>query len=97
MALITLEEGKKRLSYEYEDNDTEISSMISSIEGYLYIATGKNWENVPNTEHGQKAKAVAKEYVKLKLFLDYYSAHTTLDDARLTSMIKQLQYFARLV
>ncbi len=92
MALITLEEGKNRLSYEYEDKDTEILGMIANIEGYLYMATGKHWEDAP-----AEPKAVAKEYVKLKLYLDYYSAHTTIDDLRLTNMLKQLQCFARLM
>lgn len=37
---------------------------------------------------------VAKEYVLLKVKLDYYGAHTELDDLRLTNLMKQLQVSA---
>lgn len=45
-------------------------------------------------EHLLSVAYVAKEYVLLKAYLDYYGAHTELDDKRLTSLIKQLQVSA---
>ena len=85
--LVTLDEAKKRLSYEYEDKDGEIQAMVEAIESYLFFATGVDWSESDN----EKAKALAKEYILLKLHLDYYSAHTEIDDLRLTNAIKQLQ------
>lgn len=37
---------------------------------------------------------VAKEYVLLKAYLDYYGIHTEIDDLRLTNLMKQLQVSA---
>ena len=37
---------------------------------------------------------VAKEYVLLKAYLDYYGAHTEIDNLRLTNLMKQLQVSA---
>lgn len=37
---------------------------------------------------------VAKEYVLLKAYLDYYGAHTEIDDLRLINLMKQLQVAA---
>lgn len=37
---------------------------------------------------------VAKEYVLLKAYLDYYGSHTEIDNLRLTNLMKQLQVSA---
>lgn len=94
MALVTLADAKDRLSIDFNDKDNEIEGLIASIEGSLFLATGiKNWDSVSD----EKIKAVAKEYVLLRLYLDYYNRHTDLDNARLTSMLKQLQVAAFMV
>ena len=88
MALLELAEAKQRLSIDFDTMDEVIKGKIDAIEGYLYFATGiKDWSIVDN----EAAKNLAKEYVGLSLYLDYYSAYSELEQKRLTAMIKQLQ------
>ena len=88
--LVTLDEAKERLSIDFDTKDDEITSRVKSIEGYLSFGTGLTLDDIADED----IKNVAKEYVLLKLYLDYYSLHTELDDARLTQMMKQLQAVA---
>ena len=85
MNIVTLAECKERLSVDFDTKDTDITIMANSIEGYLFFATGLK------TIVTEETLNLAKEYILLKLYLDYYNAHTELDDRRLTAMIKQLQ------
>lgn len=92
--LVTLEEAKNRLSIDFDYKDKEIESRITSIEGYLKFATGiQDFELVENEDFLN----VAKDYILLKLFLDYYLAYTEIDNNRLTALMKQLQVMALVV
>lgn len=84
---VTLDEAKERLSIDFDTKDDEITSRVEGIEGYLAFGTGLDLANVVD----EKLVSIAKEYVLLKLYLDYYSVHTEIDDLRLTQMMKQLQ------
>lgn len=88
MNIVTLAECKERLSIDFDTKDNEITIMANSIESYLFFATGL--ENITN----EKTLNLSKEYVLFKLYLDYYNAHTELDDRRLTAILKQLQVVA---
>ena len=88
MNIVTLAECKERLSIDFDTKDKEIEIMANSIESYLFFATGL--ENIAN----DKILNLAKEYILFKLYLDYYNAHTQLDDMRLTAILKQLQVVA---
>ena len=132
MQLVTLAEAKDRLSYDFNDKDSEIKGLINAIEGYLTIATGLDLKALkaeidkaepeieaesplpeeseddpfepiePFSEEAEEEineqllsiAYVAKEYVLLKAYLDYYGAHTEIDDLRLTNLMKQLQVSA---
>lgn len=91
MILVTLVEAKDRLSIDFDYKDKEIENRVNSIEGYLTIATGLDLSTLVEKT---TMWAVAREYVFLSLYLDYYMAHTELDDKRLLSMIVQLQTLA---
>ncbi len=91
MNLVSLAECKERLSIDFDTKDKEIEIMTNSIESYLYFSTGIDF-----TSLDEKTIAIAKEYVLLKLYLDYYNAHTQIDDMRLTALMKQLQAVALL-
>ena len=88
MNIVTLAECKERLSIDFDTKDKEIEIMANSIESYLFFATGL--ENISN----ERTLNLAKEYILFKLYLDYYNAHTQLDDMRLTAILKQLQVVA---
>ena len=88
MNIVTLAECKERLSIDFDTKDNEITLMANSIESYLFFATGL--ETISN----DKILNLAKEYILFKLYLDYYNAHTQLDDMRLTAILKQLQVVA---
>lgn len=88
MGLVTLEEMKERLSADFSTKDTEIQGLINSAEGYLLLATGVDYSKI---EGDDPVKNVAKEWVFLRVYLDYYIAHTEIDEKRLTAMMKQLQ------
>ena len=85
MNIVTLAECKERLSIDFDTKDTDITIMANSIESYLFFATGLKDIKI------EEVKNLAKEYILLKLYLDYYNAHTELDDRRLTAIMKQLQ------
>ena len=85
MNIVTLAECKERLSIDFDTKDTDITIMANSIESYLFFATGLR------SVVTEEVKNLAKEYILLKLYLDYYNAHTELDDRRLTAIMKQLQ------
>lgn len=85
MNIVTLAECKERLSIDFDTKDTDITIMANSIESYLFFATGLR------SIATEEVKNLAKEYILLKLYLDYYNAHTELDDRRLTAIMKQLQ------
>lgn len=106
--LVTLAEAKERLSIDFDTKDSEITGLINAIESYLSFATGldimalkteldkeNNPENLLMVNQDMLSVAhLAKEYVLLRAYLDYYMAHTEIDDLRLTSIIKQLQVIA---
>lgn len=105
MQLVTLAEAKERLSIDFSTKDGEIIGLVNAIEGYLFNATGLNLKalkaeltkeeaNEEVNESTLSMAYVAKEYVLLRVYLDYYNAHTEIDDLRLTSLIKQLQVSA---
>lgn len=102
MQLVTLLEAKERLSIDFNDKDKEITGLINAVEGYLATATGldltKLKDEIIKDETLETVDSlllstayVAKEYILLKTYLDYYMAHTEIDDYRLTLLIKQLQ------
>ena len=105
MQLVTLAEAKERLSIDFDTKDSEITGLVNAIEGYLFNATGLDFKalKAETLKDGTLEEVnkpllstayVAKEYVMLKLYLDYYNAHTELDDLRLTNLMKQLQISA---
>jgi len=88
MQLVTLDEAKKRLSYESDEMDSDITLMVDGIESYLFFATGVDFSVSTN----ERAKKVAKEYVLTALYMQYYNVKDdTMSQARLTAMVKQLQ------
>ncbi len=91
MKLITLNEAKDRLSIDFNYKDGEIESRVNSIEGYLTIATNLDLSRLSKNS---EMRAVAREYVFLSLWCDYYDAHTELNDKRLSRLIGQLQVIA---
>lgn len=91
MVLVTLTEAKERLSIDFNTKDSEITGMVNAIESYLYFATGLKF-TTPLVEND--ITKLAKEYVLLSVYLDYYNAHTEIDDLRLTKIMKQLQVAA---
>lgn len=96
MKLVTLEEVKDRLSIDFNTKDNELTLLANSTEGYLYLATGFDFSTLKDSEdYGNECMyEVAKDWVLLKCYLDYYNAHTELDDLRLTNKMKQLQVYA---
>jgi hypothetical protein len=92
MNIVTLAECKNRLHIDFNDSDSDIEIMANSIESSLYFATGIDF----NGTIDDKVKDLAKEYVLLKLYLDYYEKHTEIDNRRLTYIMKQLQLVAHL-
>lgn len=92
MNIVTLAECKDRLHIDFNDSDSDIEIMANSIESSLYFATGIDF----NVTIDDKVKDLAKEYVLLKLYLDYYEKHTEIDNRRLTYIMKQLQLVAHL-
>lgn len=97
MNIVTLAECKERLSIDFDTKDNEITIMANSIESYLSFATGLDFEYAYVPTDSDLVYNLAKEYVLLKLYLDYYNAHTEIDDLRLTNMLKQLQVVAHVI
>ena len=110
MNIVTLAECKERLSIDFDTKDNEITIMANSIESKLFIGAGINSKqlaeqysgkelilNETQKEFVENAYNTSKEYILFKLYLDYYNAHTELDDRRLTSMMKDLQVMAVLL
>ena len=109
MNIVTLAECKERLSIDFDTKDNEITIMANSIESKLFIGAGINSKqlakqysekellNETQKELIENAYNTSKEYILFKLYLDYYNAHTELDDRRLTSMMKDLQVMAVLL
>lgn len=98
MNIVTLEEAKERLSIDFDTKDNEITIMTNSIESYLSFATGIDFgEYAYVPTDSDLVHNVAKEYVLLKLYLDYYNAHTEIDNLRLTNMINQLKVVAHVI
>ena len=95
MNIITLAEAKERLSIDFNTKDNEITIMANSIESYLSFATGLPLSTLQTSNIN--IYNIVKEYILLKLYLDYYNAHTDIDDLRLTQILKQLQVVAHLV
>ena len=96
MQIVTLGEAKERLSIDFDTKDNEITIMTNAIESYLSFATGIKFEYAYVPDDSDLIHNLAKEYVLLKLYLDYYSAHTEIDDFRLLNIIKQLQVVAHI-
>ena len=97
MNIVTLAEAKERLSIDFDTKDNEITIMTNSIESYLSSATGidfGDYSYIPTDS--DDVLNLAKEYVLLKLYLDYYNAHTETDDLRLTNILKLLQVMAHI-
>ena len=99
MKLVTLEEVKERLSIDFDTKDDELTELANATEGYLYLATGYDFSTLAESEdYGEECLYnVAKDWVLLKCYLDYYDAHTELDDLRLTNKMKQLQVYATVI
>lgn len=91
MELVTLAEAKERLSIDFDYKDGEIENLVNSIEGYLSIGTGLKLKEL---EKDSDVWSVARAYVMLRLYLDYYGAHTEIDDKRLGYIINQLKVAA---
>lgn len=94
MNIVTLAECKNRLHIDFDDSDSDIEIMANSIESSLFIATGLTFEYTTLPTYSDTALNLAKEYVLLKLYLDYYEKHTEIDNKRLTYLMKQLQMVA---
>lgn len=102
MELVTLAEVKERLSIDFDSKDGEITGIVNAAEGYLFAATGIDLfalkaELDKKEQHDfmvLSSAYIAKEFVLLKTYLDYYEAHSELGNQRLTSMIKTLQHVA---
>ena len=92
MNIVTLSDCKNRLHIDFNDSDSDIEIMANSIESSLYFATGIDFNSTVDV----RTKDLAKEYVLLKLYLDYYEKHTDIDNRRLTYIMKQLQLVAHL-
>lgn len=110
MNIVTLAECKERLSIDFDTKDTDITIMANSIESKLFIGAGINSKRLAERYSDKElisnetekllvenAYNTSKEYILFKLYLDYYNAHTELDDRRLTSMMKDLQVMAVLL
>lgn len=87
MQLVTLAEAKERLSIDFNTKDSEITGLVNAIEGYLFNATGLNLkalkaeiDKVGTLEEINEpllaTAYVAKKYVLLRAYLDYYNALT---------------------
>lgn len=87
--LVSLSEAKERLSIDFDDQNDEIESRISSIMAYIENATGISEKDFGNLENS--VQNLAKDYVLKSLYYDYYDQHTELNDRRLTMIMKQLQ------
>lgn len=94
MNIVTLAECKDRLSIDFADKDTDITIMANSIEGELYVGTG--FRLVGAFDNTNPLHNLAKEAVLFKLYLDYYNAHTEIDDLKLTRLIRSVQLLASL-
>lgn len=99
MKLATLDEVKEKLSIDFDTKDNEITNLTNAAEGYLFLATGVDFSLYKDSEDEMAANAyaVAKEWVLLKVYMDYYSSHTEIDNLRLTNYMKQLQVTATVV
>ena len=93
MKLITLEEAKLYISYDSDVMDNEIERQVNAIEGYLFNGTGVDWSEVDD----EASKAVAKDYVLVRLRCDYYNEYNEMNIWRLQSMINQLKVAAHMV
>lgn len=87
--IVSLEEMKDRLSIDFATKDDEITGLIKAAEAYLYFATGFDFNLAPDAY----IKDEAREWVFLRVYLDYYMAHDEMNDQRLTAMMKQLQLY----
>ena len=96
MNIVTLAECKNRLHIDFNDSDSDIEIMANSIESSLYFATGLKFEYTTIPTYSDEILNLAKEYLLLKLYLDYYEKHTEIDNRRLTYIMKQLQLVAHL-
>ena len=96
MKLVTLDEVKEKLSIDFDYKDREITNLTNAAEGYLFLATGIDFSLYQCSEDAMSANAysVAKEWVLLKSYMDYYNSHTEIDNLRLTNYMKQLQTVA---
>ena len=93
MKIVTLEEAKETLSIDFNEKDNEIAGLVNSAESYLSIGTGLNFDylSIPQDD---PVMCLAKGYVLLKVYLDYYDLHSEIQDLRLTQMMKHLQICA---
>lgn len=87
--LVSVSEAKERLSIDFDDQNDEIESRISSIMAYIENATGISEKDFGNLENS--IQNLGKDYVLKSLYYDYYDQHTELNDRRLTMIMKQLQ------
>lgn len=100
------------LDFDYKDNEIEsrvdsIEGYLSIATGLdlarLRAELDKNNSNDvdllpddPPNENLLDVAADAREYVLLRLYLDYYAVHTEIDDRRLNFIINQLKVAALL-
>lgn len=99
MKLVTLDEVKEKLSIDFDFKDREITNLTNAAEGYLFLATGVDFSayRCSEDEMSLNAYTVAKEWVLLKTYMDYYNSHTEIDNLRLTNYMKQLQTVALVI
>ncbi|MDU6116091.1 MAG: head-tail connector protein [Paeniclostridium sordellii] len=88
--ILTLEEAKKFLKVDFDDDDEEIQDCIDAAEEYLKDATGKEF-----TSENKRAKRYCKVLVN-----EWYKDKGLMEDGKvtkkvrftLTSIITQLKY-----
>lgn len=87
--VLSVDDAKQVLRVSNRYNDRLIQNMVASAQEYLFIATGHRWEL------DETMNPLAEEYVRLKIYMDYYNDYTDINHLRLTALCKQLQVVAR--
>lgn len=80
--IITIEEGRNALRIDGDFNDDIIEPLIQSIPDYLYLTTGRDWDD------GEKSNALAQ--TTAKFILQLWFDPQTQDSERLKRTIDGL-------
>lgn len=88
--ILSIEETKKYLRVDFDDDDTEIQNLIDAAEVYMKNATGKEFDNT---------NPLAKLYCRV-LIQDWYDNRELMEYNRVSTRVKftlqsimfQLQY-----